>query len=294
MIDSDELELGCALEGHVYDSDDELVGRCLCGERVFPRGGPGVPELYLGTHKAVWLARLIEPLFVSRRTLAPRRTLPRSAGRWALDSGGFTELHMHGEWSISAETYVLQVRRFAEEIGNLEWAAPQDWMVEPSTLAKTGLDVVQHQTLTVHNLLYLRNLAADLPFVPVLQGWTRDDYLRCVDLFDRCGIDLTAEPLVGVGSVCRRGVNSEIVRILADLGALGLRLHAFGIRAPVIRRVADLIVSADSMAWSYQARFETGPMPGCSHAKCSNCPRYAVAWRARQLESLDPTLWRVV
>jgi len=56
----------------------------------------------------------------------------------------------------------------------------------------------------VDNLICLRDLAPDLPIIPVLQGWTVADYLRCADLYDHRGINLAAEPLVGLGSVCRR------------------------------------------------------------------------------------------
>ena len=69
------------------------------------------------------------------------------------------------------------VRRYRDEIGRLEWAAPIDWMCEPFMLAKTGLAIAVHQAHTVANYLELRSLVPELPFVPVLQGWSRDDYL---------------------------------------------------------------------------------------------------------------------
>ena len=100
--------------------------------------------LFLGTHKPQWLANprfAAVPLFVSRRTLAGRTTLPRAVGTWALDSGGFTELQMYGRWEMSARTYAAEVRRFRDEIGGMAWAAPQDWMCEPWILEKTGLTV---------------------------------------------------------------------------------------------------------------------------------------------------------
>ena len=47
-------------------------------------------------------------------------------------------------------------------------------MCEPFMLAKTGLTVAEHQARTVANYLELRSLAPELPFVPVLQGWSLD------------------------------------------------------------------------------------------------------------------------
>jgi hypothetical protein len=239
-------------------------------------------KFYLGTHMPHWLATLDVPLFVSHRRLAGRRTLPRARTGWALDSGGFTELSMFGEWRTEAGDYVAAVRRYGEEIGNLEWAAPMDWMVEPAMLAKTGLDVGEHQRRTVENFLHLRELAPDLPFVPVLQGWTLTDYLRCVDRYATAGIDLTTYPTVGLGSVCRRQACAEITTLVGVLAGLGLNLHGFGVKTTGARLYAPDLRSADSMSWSYRGR----RLPGCSptHATEANCARFALAWRSRLAE----------
>jgi hypothetical protein len=128
---------------------------------------PGV-RFWLGTHKPGWLTRTEVPLFVSHRTLCGRRELPRARGPWALDSGGFTELTLHGRWQTSPAEYVEAVARYQAEIRGLVWAAPMDWMCEPSMLARTGLSVAGHQVRTVENYCLLRQLAPWLPFIPVL------------------------------------------------------------------------------------------------------------------------------
>ena len=87
---------------------------------------------YLGTHEPAWLKRLEIPLFISRVRLARRKSFPQALGKWALDSGGFTQLHKHGGCDLSVAVYVGEVRRYADEIGNLDWVAPQDWMCEPT------------------------------------------------------------------------------------------------------------------------------------------------------------------
>jgi hypothetical protein len=89
---------------------------------------------YLGTHEVGWLACGLGPLFVSHRRLAPRARLPKAATRWALDSGGFTELAMHGRWLTTPDEYVEATRRYAAEVGMLDWAAPMDWMCERAML----------------------------------------------------------------------------------------------------------------------------------------------------------------
>jgi hypothetical protein len=256
---------------------------------------------YLGTHLPHWLEIPSEPLtnavplFVSHRRLARyRRQLPRAQRPWALDSGGFTELSMYGAWRTTPEEYVAAVRRYDVEIGCLEWAAPQDWMVEPWIVSKTGLTVAEHQRRTVTSYLLLRRLWFDAeesdwpaelgpldrdpefcPFMPVLQGWEADDYLRCWELYDQAGVDLDEVPLVGLGSVCRRQATSEIEHLIRRLQPL--RLHGFGIKTQGLARYGHLLVSADSMAWSAAGRREP---TGCtaSHRNEANCRRYALAW----------------
>jgi hypothetical protein len=88
-------------------------------------------RFYLGIHQPSWLARLDVPLPLSDRRLRDRTHLPQALGRWALDSGGFQELALHGRWQLTTRQYVANVRRYTQEVGGLEWAAPMDWMCEP-------------------------------------------------------------------------------------------------------------------------------------------------------------------
>ncbi len=216
--------------------------------------------VYLGTHMPGWLERPdVPPLFVSRRRLASRRRLPRAACRWALDSGGFTELSMNGRWHTPPEQYVGEVRRFAAEIGNLDWAAIQDWMCEPWILKKTGLDVAEHQRRTVESYECLRELAPELPWVPVLQGWAPADYLRHLEMYEARGHNLRALSVVGLGSVCRRQGTVDAERIIGALRRNGLRLHGFGFKVLGLRKVWKSLVSSDSLAWSFSARRSPPP-----------------------------------
>jgi hypothetical protein len=244
-----------------------------------------VSTFYLGTHRPHWLRCIGVPLFVSRRTLAPYKTLPRAAAPWALDSGAFSELAMYGKYHTTPAQYVSEARRFSDEVGQLQWAAPQDWMCEPFMLAKTGLTVAEHQARTIDSVVTLRGLDASLPFVPVVQGYSEDDYLRHVDQYARRGIDLAAEMVVGLGSVCRRHSTDEIFRIVRRLHGEGLRLHGFGMKTSGFRRCARYLASADSMAWSFSARREP-PLVGCTHRSCTNCASYALRWRASLLTGL--------
>jgi hypothetical protein len=235
---------------------------------------------YLGTHEPAWLKRLEVPLFISRVRLARRKSFPQALGRWALDSGGFTQLHKHGRWNLSVADYVSEVRRYANEIGNLDWVAPQDWMCEPTAREMTGLSVARHQELTVENFLELRD-ALGMLVIPVLQGWDFDDYGRCVDLYHKHDVCLEEEPVIGLGSVCRRDSDRQITQIIEAL--YPLNLHAFGVKGKAYVANEHLLTSADSMAWSYQAR-RNPPLPECAHRCCNNCAKFALAWRQRLLD----------
>lgn len=246
-------------------------------------------KFYLGTHMGgSWLARVDVPLFVSHRRLDGRATLPRARTGWALDSGGFTELSMFGEWRTTPAEYVAATRRYRDEIGQLDWAAPQDWMCEPFMVRKTGRTVAEHQRLTVENYVHLRGTDPTLPFVPVLQGWTLDDYLRHVDMYERAGVDLAAEHTVGVGSVCRRQATSQIAEIIGRLSADGLQLHGFGVKTSGVRAYGWMLHSADSLAWSFRGR-RIKPCPHTGVSSCANCLPHALEWRRGVLAGIAPT-----
>lgn len=235
---------------------------------------------YLGTPEPVWLARVDVPWFISRRRLDRYKKLHRAVGRWALDSGGFTELTKYGAWQMTAAEYADRIARYVDEVGAPDWCAPQDWMCEPHMLAHTGLSIDTHQKLTVDNLLELRSLRPAAPVVPVLQGWDLNDYLACIDLYRDAGVDLFTEPLVGLGTVCRRQHTQEAAGIIQHLADLGLRLHGFGLKMTAVLATGDLLTSCDSMAWSLNARKLT-KLTDCTHKgrSCANCMRWALLWR---------------
>lgn len=247
-----------------------------------------VHTFYLGSHQPHWLATAGVPLFISHRRLAGRKTLPRAAAEWALDSGAFSELSLYGQWRTTVREYHRAVRRYDDEIGKLSWAAPLDLMCEPDMLSKTGLSVAEHQRRTVDNFVELQELwdgkTYDNPYMPVIQGWLPDDYLRCVDMYEARGIDLTQYPIVGVGSVCRRQASSQIDTVISAILRRDpdMPLHAFGVKAGGLKIYGRKILTCDSLAWSYQARREP-PLAGHIHSSCANCLDYALTWRSRVL-----------
>lgn len=258
---------------------------------------------YMGIHRAYWLSRpeLADvPVFVSRRVF-PKGDFPRAVGRYAIDSGGFTELQRYGRWTITAEEYVEFLYKAWEQTGRFDFAAQRDLMCEdivirggqvgPLRFAGTGLSVERHQELTTEDGTELRRLAPDLPILLVLQGKRTADYVRHFHMWREAGVDLTQEPLVGVGSVCRRQHMDEAIEIMQALRDLGVpRLHGFGFKIEGLRSCWNLLHTADSMAWSLDGRY-AGP---CQHPPYAtgrqprtegNCLSYALNWRRQHVRA---------
>ncbi|MBQ1048482.1 hypothetical protein KBX50_08395 [Micromonospora sp. C51] len=251
------------------------------------KGLPGVP-MYLSAH--------VLQEYASRGDDFPKGQVPA----WGIDSGGFTELKHHGTWRAGADEYGGMITRFMEDVGTPPlFVSPQDWMCEPWVIeggvhdgqrfVGTGLTLRDHLELTVENFCYLRQEFPYVPWAPVLQGWQLDDYELCYQMFAEAGVNLAAEPLVGLGSVCRRQATSEIGQIVQTFHARGLRMHGFGVKADGLRLYGHMLVSADSMAWSRVARSDRDDirLPGCEHkGNCNNCLRWALVWRELVLQAL--------
>jgi hypothetical protein len=70
---------------------------------------PFKSRFLLGTHQPTWLRHVDIPLFVSHTRLHRQRRLPRAHCQWALDSGAFSEIAIHGEYRRPAGPVFLAV-----------------------------------------------------------------------------------------------------------------------------------------------------------------------------------------
>lgn len=193
-------------------------------------------------------------VFVSVNRLR-RRKGPFSVRDWIMDSGAFSAILRHGGYPDGVEEYAAQINRWKAN-GNLLAAVAQDFMCEPPLLARTGLTVAEHQRLTIERYDALLPLVDGVYVMPVLQGYSPEEY---VDHIRQYGERLKPGMWVGVGSVCKR--NGDPAAIEAVLFAIkrerpDLRLHGFGLKTTALRSglVRELLVTADSMAWSFSAR----------------------------------------
>ena len=189
---------------------------------------------------------------------------------WILDSGAFTEISKYGKWRTSTDQYLEGIYRW-EKCGNLLAAVTQDLMCEPFILEKTGLSVGAHQEETIRRYIEIEQWS-DTYIMPVLQGFLPSDYAAHLRQY---GNLLPENAWVGVGSVCRRNGDPEIIEevLLAIKSERSdLQLHGFGLKLTALknRAVQSLLYSSDSMAWcrknSYEKRNGNDPRDALRYA----------------------------
>lgn len=198
-----------------------------------------------------------ERAFISINQVRGRKK-PVGAKAWILDSGAFRELEQFGGYRHEPEEYAAEVNRLAQINPGMVAAVSQDWMCEPFMLEKTGLTVEEHQRKTIERYDALLPLIQGVYLMPVLQGYSPQSYL---DHIKQYGDRLGPGAYVGVGSVCKR--NGDYRQVEAVLSAIirkrpDLRLHGFGLKTTALGSgiVRKCLYSADSMAWSFAARYE--------------------------------------
>jgi hypothetical protein len=239
-------------------------------------------KFFLGTCHPNWIGFARVPWFISVTALRGRKSrVPE--GEWIMDSGGFTQIAMHGKYMMTPEDYVDAIFRQIPV-----HAFCQDWMVEKFILEKTGLTIRDHQGLTLENYLLLDKLGRGLPIRPVLQGWKAEDYVRHLRDYRKAGVRL--DQLFGLGTVCSRNGNlGEVEWILKAIHdeAPGIQIHGFGLKTTAFTsaHIVERLASADSMAWSSRGRRQKlcGDLCGRGHKSCGNCLEWALLWRRRVL-----------
>lgn len=217
-----------------------------------------MPYFYIGWHQpnnGESGPKHFERSFISVRRLWNRRSF-FTVRKWILDSGAFKELELHGRYTFTLMQYANAIHYWAK-CGDFQAAITPDFMCEDYIFQKryehTGVryTIPDHQRLTVYNYLALRKLVKDdIYIMPVLQGFTPQDYVDCLRLY---GDRLLPGMWVGVGSVCKRqGKPSAIEDVLLAIKRErpDLKLHGFGVKSTALSSglVWELLHSADSQA----------------------------------------------
>lgn len=190
------------------------------------------------------------------------RAKPLGCEELLMDSQAFRILETHGDHRLSVAEYAALAEQVATLCPRLT-VVSQDYMCEQYIFDKrfehTGIrfSVADHQCLTIERYDELRGrLDRKIAIMPVLQGYQPHEYVGHLRQY---GERLRHGAWVGVGSVCKR--NSDPAAIRAVLLAIkqerpDLRLHGFGVKLTALANhsIRALLHSADSMAWSQNAR----------------------------------------
>ena len=174
----------------------------------------------------------------------------------ALDSAGFVAAVRYGDYRWTVEDYfdLVQSHPWA-------WYSSLDFCCEPEVAGDRPLRLLR-MAATAAMLGRCQREALDRglpPPMPVLQGWTPDEYIQCASW-----LPLTSWPrMVGIGSVCRRDVHGKngIAAILAavdDVLPRHVTVHLFGVKSGALEALGGhrRLASVDSMAWDSAARAE--------------------------------------
>ena len=165
-----------------------------------------------------------------------------------MDSGAFSVILKQGEYPYSPQEYASGIEKWKPDIA---WT--MDYPCEPRVREKGQYDPITAQEMTIDNQVKLLDLNADIQMV--VQGWNISDYLENLDRIKDQGL-LTKH--LGIGSVCRRGQNKEIARIIRTIhnNVPGwVKLHGFGVKVSVLANTDAKfeLYSADSMSWAIEA-----------------------------------------
>jgi hypothetical protein len=226
----------------------------------------------LNEHKNIELGFML-----SANRIKNRKKEIANKGKWMLDSGAFTQIKDHGEFTISEDKYVDIIKR--HEDSNLVCAVTQDYMCEQFILDITGKSVREHIRMTVQryfNLLKkMRKAGCSTMLLPVLQGVDAEDYAECLSLYEEGwrrlerkygflyrfgGDEFTRPHRIGFGSMCKRNGNPGPVESILDQLEDRLRkfkIHLFGFKTTGLNikwEIASRIESADSFAYSMRDR----------------------------------------
>jgi len=173
------------------------------------------------------------------------------AGRYVLDSGGYTAMDEFGggfPWSVAE--YHEWARSMYDE-NPFEWVAVMDLACEEAF--DDAISVAERINKTIDNTIDLLSHDPEYPVLPVLQGREVNEWLDCYDRLRDHGID---PDYAGVGTLCRQSRGSRIAEIIR---ALRTRtdveaFHGFGVKATAFTAGVQL-ETADSQAWSWPLKY---------------------------------------
>ena len=181
-----------------------------------------------------------------------RTRLPDSVERVIVDSGGFAFFSRWGEYPFSLESY-LDLVYYVQDTHPLFRVATLDYPCEPEIDRSQLMTNEERITKTVSNAVLCVDTDKSLPWLPVIQGYTIQEYLSCIEQYREAGLE---SDYWAIGSICsRKGSPYEIRNIVTKIKELHPKnkLHAFGLSLPYLAdlQVFQSLYSSDSAAWNW-------------------------------------------
>ncbi len=183
----------------------------------------------------------------TKRKWRPIRFPKQANLRW-LDMGGFTALNRWGDYPFTIGNALNLVALIAPN-----FYSTLDYPCEPDIARKAVLQTnVERIEATVQNAVEMacwECLVPSATMVPVIQGYTLEEYCRCIDLYAAKGL---VRPYMAVGSMCRQLSNQELHALIPGIYAYACKagceyLHFFGLKlSPALRDLSRYIWSRDS------------------------------------------------
>lgn len=181
-----------------------------------------------------------------------RTRLPKMVERLILDSGGYAFFSRWGEYPFDLEKY-LELAYYLRDLHPLYRVATLDYPCEPDINRSQIMTNEERIQKTVSNAVECFHKDNSIPWLPVIQGYTVEEYLYCIDLYNDYGI---GSDYWAIGSICsRKGAPYELRNIITKIKERHQtqKLHAFGLGIPYLSdpQIFNAIYSSDSAAWNW-------------------------------------------
>jgi hypothetical protein len=174
-----------------------------------------------------------------------------------LDSGGFSFFSRWGDYPFSPDEYLRLVEHPYYGYQPLAWAS-LDYPCEEDTRRRLGLmSNLERIEATLDYLAWFTEHATWAGMVPVVQGYTIDERLYCLEEMARRGL---AKPFMAIGSLCALKSQREIDAVVNALGSTATTIlsypvawHLFGVKLSYLSlgraNGIPFVFSFDTAAW---------------------------------------------
>lgn len=190
-----------------------------------------------------------------------RGMIPDTVKRLFVDSGGYSMFRKWGNFPFTTDEYIDFVDLLMDDYPVTE-VATMDLPCEPSVnrhTFRTNIDRIKRTIEYADELLENPNI----PWVPVVQGYTLNEYKACVNLLNGNAGAMSAKTWA-IGTLCARkktgGIRNIVVNLRKEIDP-SIELHSFGLAINALRdpQVFFSIDSSDSGTWSFNGRAHEKP-----------------------------------